>query len=107
MKKVVMVLGLVLGLAVGVPSAGAQDYRARVQGSVDDSSAAALPGATVTLRNDATGVAVTSVTDEDGRYIFDFVDPGIYTIVAELAGLQAGRAAQRPRRSSAATSPSI
>ena len=64
MTKVVMVLGLVLGLAVGVPSAGAQDYRGRIQGLVNDSSAAALPGTTITLRNDATGVAVTNVTDE-------------------------------------------
>ena len=39
----------------------------------------ALPGATVTLRNDATGVAATNVTNTEGRYIFDFVDPGTYT----------------------------
>ena len=37
------------------PTAGAQDYRGRVQGSVVDASQGALPGATVTLRNDATG----------------------------------------------------
>ena len=48
------------------PPAGAQDYRARVQGTVVDTSQGALPGATVTLTNNATGVAATRVTDTDG-----------------------------------------
>ena len=33
----------------------------------------------MTLTNDATGVAVTRPTDAEGRYLFDFVDPGVYT----------------------------
>src|SRR5919204_4423080 len=64
----------------------AQEYRARVQGSVTDETQLAVPGAQVTLRNDATGVAVTRTTGPEGRYLFDYVDPGTYTITAELAG---------------------
>src|SRR5262245_4524762 len=86
MRNVVTVLGVVLGLAVGETLVGAQDYRGRIHGTVADSSAGALPGTTVTLRNDATAVAVVNVTDSDGRYIFDFIEPGMYTIVAELPG---------------------
>ena len=86
------------------PPAGAQDYRARVQGTVVDTSQGALPGATVTLTNNATGVAATRVTDTDGRYLFDFVDPGTYTLQAELSGFTLGAAAERPRARSAATS---
>ena len=37
----------------------AQEYRGRVQGSLTDETQLAVPGAQVTLRNDATGVAVT------------------------------------------------
>ena len=66
----------------------AQDYRGRVQGSVADESGAALPGVTVTLTNDATGVAVVRPTDVGGRYIFDFVDPGGYSMTAELSGFK-------------------
>jgi hypothetical protein len=77
--------GLCLVLAT---AAAAQDYRGRVQGSVFDESQGALPGATVTLLNDATGVAATRITEADGRYLFDFVEPGIYTIVAELDGFK-------------------
>ncbi|MEW5981666.1 MAG: TonB-dependent receptor [Acidobacteriota bacterium] len=68
--------------------AAAQDYRARVQGAVLDESKAALPGATVTVTNDGTGVAMFRVTDDQGRYLFDFVEPGSYSIVAELTGFK-------------------
>src|SRR5258706_9001333 len=66
--------------------AAAQDYRGRIQGSITDETRAVMPGVSVTLRNDATGVANMFVADELGRYIFDFVDPGIYTVTAELPG---------------------
>ena len=42
----------------------------------------------MTLTNEATGVAVIRVTDGDGRYLFDFVDPGMYTVVGELQGFR-------------------
>ena len=64
----------------------AQDYRARVQGLVTDASQASVPGAKVSLRNINTGVESTRETDGTGRYIFDFVEPGTYTIASEMAG---------------------
>jgi hypothetical protein len=88
MKRLWMTLGVLVTFALLAVPAGAQDYRGRVQGSVGDSSQGALPGTTVTLRNDATAVEVTNVTNTEGKYIFDFVDPGTYTIVAELQGFK-------------------
>ncbi len=76
----------VLGCLCLATVASAQDYRARLQGSVLDESKGALPGATVTLTNDATGVKVFKVSDPQGRFLFDFVDPGVYTVVAEMQG---------------------
>ena len=38
------------------------------------------------LRNINTGVESTRETDATGRYIFDFVEPGTYTIAAEMPG---------------------
>ena len=87
MKKVIWIVAIVGYLALPT-TAPAQDYRARVQGSVADESGGALPGATVTLRNDGTGVVVTRTTNGEGRYVFDFVDPGKYTVVAELQGFR-------------------
>jgi hypothetical protein len=87
MKKTASIIAIAWHLALAA-SAGAQDYRARVQGTAVDVSGGVLPGVAITLENDATGVAVTSVTDAQGRYIFDFVDPGTYTVTAELQGFQ-------------------
>jgi hypothetical protein len=79
------VIGAVLLLAGTVQ---AQDYRARVQGQIADDSRGALPGVSVTLVNEATGVTATRVTDVEGRYLFDFVEPGSYTVNAELQGFR-------------------
>jgi hypothetical protein len=83
-------IALAAALLLAAPPAAAQDYRARVQGTVNDSSGTAvLPGATVTLTNDATRVAVTQLANANGRYLFDFVEPGIYTMNVTLDGFKA------------------
>jgi hypothetical protein len=64
----------------------AQDYRARLQGIVTDSSQAVIPGASVTLRNLNTGVQTVRHTNETGRYVFDYVEPGAYTLTVHLDG---------------------
>jgi len=43
----------------------------------------AVPGVPVTLQNDATGIAVTRQSGDNGRYPFDQVDPGAYTLTAK------------------------
>jgi len=68
--------GLVLG----------QEYRGRVQGTVLDSSGAAIPGAKVTLINNRTGVEVVRQTNQEGRYLFDLVEPGNYNLTVEQPG---------------------
>lgn len=67
-------------------AASAQEYRGRIQGAVTDSSKAVVAGATVTLGNTNTGVVVTRHTDATGRYLFDLVEPGVYTVAVELQG---------------------
>lgn len=61
----------------------AQDYRGKVQGTVTDEGGAVIPGAKVVLQNEATKVEVTTITNDEGRYKFDFIEPGNYTIVTE------------------------
>jgi hypothetical protein len=61
----------------------AQDFRGRIQGSVVDSSKAAITGATVTLTNIATRVTTTQQTNSDGHFIFDLVEPGKYDLAVE------------------------
>ena len=76
---------LVLALAAQIV---AQDYRGKVQGLIADDNGAAVPGAQVLLRNINTGVEVTRLTNDDGRYVFDFVEPGEYTVVVEHTGFK-------------------
>ena len=76
---------LVLG-SLWITVSSAQDYRAKVQGVVTDSSQAVVPGATITLGNDNTGVETTKTSNENGHYVFDFVDPGTYTVTVEMPG---------------------
>jgi len=59
---------------------------ATVLGTVTDASGAAVPRATVTLRNVSTGVAVTATSDESGNYQFSNVRIGAYTVAAEATG---------------------
>lgn len=66
----------------------AQDYRGKVQGSITDESGGIVPGTKVVLRNESSKVEVTSVTNDDGRYKFDFVEPGNYTVIAEKDGFK-------------------
>jgi hypothetical protein len=72
-------------LAYGI-SSFAQEYRGRVQGSVLDTTQAPIAGAAVTLANVQTGVASTRLTNETGRYIFDLVLPGTYTVTVQFEG---------------------
>jgi hypothetical protein len=66
----------------------AQEFRGRVQGVVSDSTGAIVPGANVVLTNTATGVEATRQTNEQGHYIFDYVDPGTYSLATELTGFK-------------------
>src|SRR5687768_10856084 len=55
-------------------------------GQVVDASGAALPGVTVTVTNDATGVARAVTTGIDGVYRTPTLVPGRYTAAASLDG---------------------
>lgn len=81
------IFAIVLVFSLGILAFG-QDYRGRVQGSITDESGAIVPGAKVILHNDATNVEVTATTSDDGRYKFDFVEPGNYSIYAEKEGFK-------------------
>ncbi|HEU0178276.1 MAG TPA: TonB-dependent receptor [Blastocatellia bacterium] len=82
------VLSALAAILVTSASTQAQDYRGKVQGAVTDASGAALAGVSVTLRNDGTGVEVKRQTNSEGRYVFDFVESGSYTVLVESTGFK-------------------
>ncbi|HEU5254994.1 MAG TPA: TonB-dependent receptor, partial [Vicinamibacterales bacterium] len=66
----------------------AQGGRAEINGTVTDAQKAVLPGVTVTVTNEETGLMREAVTDGTGRYVIPQLLPGPYTIKADLSGFQ-------------------
>ena len=81
---VILVLGLVPGLAVGqIATTG------RIAGVVTDSSGAAVPNATVALKSTALMAERTTTTGPDGAYLFDLLPLGTYEVNVTSKGFKA------------------
>jgi hypothetical protein len=63
-------------------------YRASLQGTVTDAQDAAIPGATVTLTDKETGRTLTTVSNDNGVYVFNALAPRPYTLDVELTGFK-------------------
>jgi len=68
----------------------AQTFRGTILGSVTDSSGAAVPGATVMVKNVDTGLVRTVSTSEDGSYAAPELPIGTYSVSVEKAGFKLG-----------------
>ncbi len=71
-----------------VAAAHGQGTTSRVTGTVQDANGASVPGAMVTLTNEATGVSFTTETSDSGAYAFDLVQVGSYSITIEKQGFK-------------------
>jgi hypothetical protein len=79
-------LFLVASAILATPwSVWAQTDTGVIDGRVFDQTKAAVPGATVTARNVATGFTRSAVSSELGTYRIEFLPPGVYEVKAELA----------------------
>lgn len=67
-------------------SAFAQTANTSLRGAVKDPSGALVPGATVTLTNNATGTSTSTVSNAAGLYSFLQIAPSKYTIKVAAAG---------------------
>src|ERR1700722_18042493 len=84
-KLLARMLMLPLACLLSLP-AMAQAVRGQVRGLVTDQTGSVLPGARVTLLNVNTGVVTTKSSDNAGIYVFDFVEPGTYSVTVESGG---------------------
>src|SRR6266850_4110550 len=80
-------LALTLTAALSAP-VSAQVDTGTLSGTVKDESGGVLPGATVTITHEGQGLTLTSVTREDGTYIFTPIRTGAYRIDVELQGFK-------------------
>lgn len=68
--------------------AGAQVDTGTILGSVKDPSGGVLPGATVTITHEGQSLTLTTVTREDGTYVFTPIRTGTYTVEVEFPGFK-------------------
>jgi len=82
-------LGVGLLILVAVPLlAQSQDARGNIVGRVLDPSGAVVPGTEVKGVNDATGVVISTKTNDAGNYVLPFLVPGMYSVTAEIQGFR-------------------
>jgi hypothetical protein len=78
-----------LAVAVLVLAAPAlAQFRTSVQGVVTDPDGAVIPGATLTLKNDATNETVVRTSDSAGVFNFNALPSAVFTLTATKAGFQ-------------------
>src|SRR5712691_10416163 len=89
MRKLTYVIcSFMLLIVVGLSAAIAQTGSSNITGSVRDVNGAVVPGATVTAKNEATGVTSTQSTTDSGLYAFSSLPVGKYTITVEKQGFK-------------------
>ncbi len=82
-------LALVLGVLLAITAImQAQTFRGTILGTVTDPSGALVAGATVKVRNNATGQERTTTTTADGSYSVPELPIGTYTVTISQSGFQ-------------------
>ena len=79
---------LAISLVVLVSSLAAQEFRATIAGTVFDPNGAAVPNATVTIKNTETNTANTVTTNSEGGYVAPLLLPGTYSMTVLGTGFK-------------------
>src|SRR5256885_1974698 len=91
MRALIRTVFFLATLAVAAALAAAQGTTGSISGFITDDTNAALPGATVTVREVDTDQKRVIVTDAAGRYRAQALSPGRYEILVELQGFRPAR----------------
>src|SRR6266849_3220262 len=81
-----LVFGLLL-CVVAIPLS-AQTTSGSIVGTVSDASGGVIAGASVTITNMDTGIAVKTATDNAGNYVITPLQVGLYSVAVEAAGFK-------------------
>ncbi len=82
-------LAFALAVLLSAP-VSAQVDTGSISGTVKDETGGVLPGATVTITHEGQAFTLSTVTRQDGTYIFTPIRTGAYVIDSELAGFRKG-----------------
>jgi hypothetical protein len=66
----------------------AQEFRASISGAVLDPTGAPVPGVQIIARHAASNLTFEATSNEAGRYLLNFLQPGSYVVTAEKTGFK-------------------
>ena len=81
-------LALVVALLVFALPGMAQQLTGTISGTVFDTAGAAVPNASVDLKNQASGDTRTTVTDGSGHFVITAVQPATYSVSIAASGFR-------------------
>src|SRR5215475_7009331 len=87
-SPLLQICGVMIVVTFVCISVSGQTIFGRISGTVVDSSGAVVPGATVTVINNANNAARTAVTDDSGFYTVTNLPVGTYTVTVERTGFK-------------------
>src|SRR5579872_7446742 len=89
MRKKIIKAGVLILLSSALAAAQSLGNAGTIEGSVNDSTGAAIPGAAVSLSNRITGYQQKAETDAQGKFRFTNVPPNPYHMEASANGFSA------------------
>lgn len=87
-KRTFLAMAVVLGIAVCCSTANAQSGAGSIQGTITDSTGAVIPGASVRVANQATGVAINTKSNAVGFYEVPELFTGNYVVTVSAPGMK-------------------
>src|SRR6185437_5173241 len=90
MRYVYRILVLCLAAVLSTGLLLGQSFLGSITGTVQDTSGAVIPGATVTLSSVSTGQQFHAETNSAGIYLFSNLNPGVYTVLVSPPASEAG-----------------
>ena len=86
--RLTVIAAAVIGLTSPAAYAQSGTTRTALSGTVLDSAGGVLPGATVEVKNNRTGVVTRTTTNATGLFDVPAIDAGVYSITVSLAGFR-------------------
>src|SRR6516162_2784967 len=88
-----VILAALLAVLCAPPHLLAQSGAGTIQGTVEDATSAAIPGATVQALNQATGVVIDTTSNAAGFYAIKGLFAGTYTVTFGAPGMKKSESA--------------
>lgn len=79
-------------VALATPAFAQPAQTGTISGEIKDATGGLLPGVTVTVTSQDRGFSRSTVSDENGRYVFPAVPVGMYTVTSVLQGFETSAA---------------